>query len=199
MNRLNKLKGLKIPAAALVIIGGIVAIEGGWVNHPNDPGGETNFGITKKVAQSHGYNDPMKDIPLYVVEGIYYEDYINKPRFTEIVNLIPPVGEKLVDAGVNVGTSRVSKWYQHSLNSFSRGCKDYNCIVVDGSIGKLTLVATQGLINKRGKQQACDLLLKSLDIRQGSHYINLHSLSDFTVGWISNRIQNIPLNRCDEL
>ena len=28
--------------------------EGGWVNHPRDPGGETNFGVTKRVYEEWG-------------------------------------------------------------------------------------------------------------------------------------------------
>ena len=29
--------------------------EGGYVNHPNDPGGETMYGVTKRVANAQGY------------------------------------------------------------------------------------------------------------------------------------------------
>ena len=28
--------------------------EGGYVNHPEDPGGETNLGVTKRVYEEHG-------------------------------------------------------------------------------------------------------------------------------------------------
>ncbi|MCW8621188.1 glycosyl hydrolase 108 family protein, partial [Acinetobacter baumannii] len=37
--------------------------EGGYINHPSDPGGETNYGITKSVARQYGYKGSMKDIP----------------------------------------------------------------------------------------------------------------------------------------
>ncbi|HFC6667126.1 TPA: glycosyl hydrolase 108 family protein, partial [Neisseria meningitidis] len=29
----------------------VLSHEGGYVNHPKDPGGETNWGITKRTAQ----------------------------------------------------------------------------------------------------------------------------------------------------
>ena len=34
--------------------------EGGWVNHPRDPGGETNLGVTKRVWEEWGGTKPMK-------------------------------------------------------------------------------------------------------------------------------------------
>jgi lysozyme family protein len=37
--------------------------EGGYVNNPADPGGETMWGITKRVARLNGYTGPMKDLP----------------------------------------------------------------------------------------------------------------------------------------
>jgi lysozyme family protein len=45
------------------------------VNNPKDPGGETNYGITKATARSHGYTGNMHDIPMSVVERIYRESY----------------------------------------------------------------------------------------------------------------------------
>ena len=36
--------------------------EGGYVNHPKDPGGETNLGVTKKVYEEYGGKKDMKDL-----------------------------------------------------------------------------------------------------------------------------------------
>ena len=36
--------------------------EGGHVNHPKDPGGETNLGVTKRVYQEWGGTKSMKDL-----------------------------------------------------------------------------------------------------------------------------------------
>ena len=137
------------------IIGSVLYLEGGYVNHPNDPGGETNHGITKSVAVSHGYTGSMQDLPKDTAIDIYFEDYINKPRYLSIIELDPVVGKKIVDVGVNTGTSRASKWYQQSLNNLSRGCKDYSCITVDGKVGPATVNAHKALINKRGKEVSC--------------------------------------------
>lgn len=36
--------------------------EGGYVNNPNDPGGETMWGVTKAVARQYGYTGSMRQL-----------------------------------------------------------------------------------------------------------------------------------------
>lgn len=191
-------KSVKYPGAILAIILGILSVEGGYVNHPSDPGGETNKGITKATAVQHGYTGSMKDLTDEIAIDIYAQTYVYKPGFDGVVELSEPVGTKLVDAGVNVGQSRAAKWYQSSLNSFSRNCRDYPCITVDGVVGPNTLAAHRALIIKRGSALSCKLLLRSLDAQQGYHYLSLTNLQDFTVGWFTHRIGNVPEELCDE-
>ena len=191
-------KNAKYPAIVGAIIAGILVVEGGYVNHPSDPGGETNYGITKSTAVSHGYTGSMVDLPKETAIDIYAESYVYKPNFIDVVNLSEPVGTKLVDMGVNVGTRRSARWYQQTLNNFSRGCKDYPCITVDGNIGSNSLTAHKNLINKRGKVLSCKLLLRGLNTYQGAHYMSLTSLSSFNVGWFSNRINNIDERTCED-
>lgn len=186
------------PALIGSIIAGIIAVEGGYVNHPLDPGGETNYGITKKVAVQHGYTGPMKDMPESVAFNIYADSYIAKPRFDKVIEVSEPVGTKLVDMGVNVGQGRAAKWYQIALNSFSRGCTDYPCVIADGIIGDKTITAHKNLINKRGSVLSCKLLLRGLDSQQGAHYMGLTSLATFNVGWFSNRISNVDEQLCEK-
>ncbi|MCP1772876.1 lysozyme family protein [Neisseria perflava] len=40
----------------------VLGHEGGYVNHPADPGGETNWGVTKAVAREHGYTGSMREM-----------------------------------------------------------------------------------------------------------------------------------------
>ena len=39
-------------------------IEGGYSNDPQDPGGETMYGITARLARAYGYTGAMRDLPL---------------------------------------------------------------------------------------------------------------------------------------
>lgn len=195
---MKTMKNAKYPALIGVILAGLLIVEGGYVNHPTDPGGETNYGITKKVAVEHGYTGPMEYLPREVAMDIYATTYISKPKFDKVLEISEPVGVKLVDTGVNTGYSRAIKWYQQSLNNFSRGCRDYSCVVVDGSIGPATLNAHKKLIDKRGKVDTCKLLLRGINTYQGEHYMKLTSLSTFNVGWFLHRINNVSEEGCEK-
>jgi len=53
----------------------ILKYEGGYVNDPHDPGGETNYGITVAVARACGYHGDMHAIPMDLVRSIYRKNY----------------------------------------------------------------------------------------------------------------------------
>ena len=58
--------------------------EGGYVNHPKDPGGETNLGVTKRVYQEHGGTKDMKDL---LVEDVDSESSTNSSQKDTLYNL----------------------------------------------------------------------------------------------------------------
>lgn len=180
-----------------MILAAVFAAEGGYVNNPKDPGGETNMGITKKVAVSHGYTGPMKQLPKDLAASIYFEDYIRKPGYEPFVELSPAIAEELVDTGVNTGPARPSRWLQVALNALNRDGRDYPALVVDGRVGKATINAYQSLQRVRGKTKACQMVIKLLDAQQAMHYVSLTHLKTFTPGWIDNRISNVPLGHCE--
>jgi len=111
----------------------ILKSEGGYVNDPDDMGGETNYGITKRVAVANGYNETMKDIPMSVVEDIYFNDYWLKAHCDKLPNKVRLMH---FDTAVNMGVSRANKFLQESIGAY-----------IDGIVGKNTLA-------KAGK---CDL------------------------------------------
>ena len=188
-------------AAVLAIVAGVFAVEGGYVNDPNDSGGATNHGITEQVAREHGYTGPMQSLPKGMAQDIYIATYIKAPKFDRVLALSPAVGTKLVDMGVNAGPGRATRWFQQSLNDLSRGGRDFDAVGVDGAIGPGTLGAYQALERKRGRVKACELTLKLLDGYQTAHYTRLaqgHANASFLVGWLDHRIGNVPGSRCEE-
>lgn len=80
--------------------------EGGHVNHPSDPGGETNYGITIAVARASGYNGPMRSIPMDVVKRIYRTKYWDALRCDDLPR---GVDYAVFDYGVNSGIGRSGK------------------------------------------------------------------------------------------
>jgi lysozyme family protein len=191
-------KHVGIGGIAAAIISAVVAVEGGYVNDPHDPGGETNHGITKTVAVSHGYTGPMKSLSEDLATSIYFEDYIQKPGYEPFLALSPAVAQELVDSAVNAGPARPSLWLQKALNSLSRGGRDFPSTLVDGKVGPATITAYKALQRVRGKVQACELVIKLLDSQQAVYYMSLDKLSDYTVGWVTNRVGNVPLSRCKD-
>jgi lysozyme family protein len=103
--------------------------EGGYSNHAADPGGETMWGVTKRVAQANGYTGPMRDLPLEVAKRIYRSMYWAPVRAQE---LPPTLRYPVFDAAVNSGTGQAIRWLQRALG-----------VADDGRIGPITLAAAQ--------------------------------------------------------
>lgn len=188
-----------ISATIIAIISAVVITEGGYVNDARDPGGETNHGITKVVAVNHGYRGPMNSLTKEQANEIYFESYIKKPGFLPLVELSPAIGEKLIDASVNIGPARPSRWFQLALNSLNRDGKDYPTIAIDGRVGPNTVNTYRSLVRVRGRIGACQAVLKMMDAQQTMHYMGLTNLKVYTYGWMDNRIGNVPLSKCKEI
>lgn len=184
--------------AVAAILAAVFAFEGGYVNDPRDPGGETNHGITVAVARDHGYTGPMKDLSKEKATEIYLDDYITKPGYGELIALSPAVGHKVVDAGVNTGTRQSSLWFQRSMNALSRGGQDFPQINVDGKLGTGSIKAYEALRRVRGNVRACELTIKLMDAQQANHYMSLTKTPQYIPGWIDHRIGNVPLSKCQE-
>lgn len=176
------------------IINGVIEIEGGYVDHPSDPGGATKHGITEKVARANGYLGHMRDLPRSTAYAIYHTRYVVGPNFDDVAAIDPKVAEELIDTGVNAGTDRAAKWYQEALNGLNERGKAYPDIKVDGDIGPGTIAAHKAFRARRGKA-ATAIMLRALDAYQGYHYLTLardnSKFEDFLNGWLLNRIGNV--------
>jgi len=106
--------------------------EGGYVNDPKDPGGETNFGVAKR---SH----PDVDIKNLTKEGakeIYYQDYWIKNRVPQLPDNLKHI---YFDMCVNQGRGRAVKILQQSANAKGADLK------VDGGLGPMTIKSLNGV------------------------------------------------------
>lgn len=167
------------------IIGDILNDEGGYVNNPNDSGGETNWGITEAVARSEGYYGDMREMPRDFAFTVYCSRYWD----SLCADSLPEgVAAEVVDAGVNMGISRAAKFLQRSLNVFNKQGSLYNDIIVDGDIGPGTLSALAAFLEFRDEL----ILIKALNCLQGAFYIELAERRDkdesFVYGWLKNRV-----------
>lgn len=155
---------------------GMVNGKTGYVNDPDDPGGETNYGITKKVAKSYGYTGPMKEIPEDKVFEIYRRGYWNPCKCDMIKDQI--IADKLFDTAVNVGVSRAIIILQTAIN-YAQPETSGIVVGVDGLIGPKTLKA----IDETNKN---DLIMGMQDV-QWEYYKRLIEnnprLKKFEKGW----------------
>lgn len=144
----------------------------GYVDHADDSGGATTYGITRAVAISNGYQGDMKDLPLSLAREIYRRRYIVRPNFDRIAQIDPDVGMELVDTGVNMGPSRAAEFFQRCLNVFNLKGSRYADVPVDGDIGPVTVEAFKAFMRWRGSDGKA-VMLKALNCLQGAFYIEL--------------------------
>lgn len=107
----------------------LIGNEGGYVNNPADPGGETNFGITKRVAVANGYTGPMKSLSLDTAKQIAKKVYWDPLHLDEFD---PRVAFQMLDANYNGG--QTVKWAQAASGA-----------AVDGKMGPATIAALKAV------------------------------------------------------
>lgn len=135
--------------------------EGGYVNHPSDPGGETNLGVTKKVYQEWGGTKDMKDLTVEDVAPIYKKNYWDRCKCDDLESGVDWV---VFDWAVNSGTGRSAKAIQKICGASQ-----------DGAIGPKTLA----LISKQNTEYVIEEFGK---IRQ-DFYESLKTFDTFGKGW----------------
>jgi len=139
--------------------------EGGYVNHPKDPGGEPNLGVTKRVYQEHGGTKDMKDLLVEDVAPIYKKGYWDKMKGDDL-----PGGLDLCvfDFGVNAGPGRAAKFLQSMIGT-----------TVDGGIGPNTLAKVEEYVRENGEHET---VKKYQEMRQ-KYYEQLSTFATFGKGW----------------
>lgn len=152
-----------------VYINRILSHEGGYVNHPNDPGGETKWGIAKR---SH----PHVDIRNLTREGaieIYRKEYWEP---IEKLHLPIAIQFQILDASVNHGLSRAVSLLQRAVG-----------VADDGQYGPATRAAIGSYFGTAGGL--------ALGVRYNEHrlrfYTSLGTWGSFGRGWTRRVADNL--------
>ncbi len=90
-----------------IAINFVIKHEGGYVNDPKDPGGETKFGISKRAYP----NLNIKDLTIEQAKAIYKKDYWDRCNCDEIEY---PLDIVVFDTAVNMGIQRALVLYQEN-------------------------------------------------------------------------------------
>jgi len=139
--------------------------EGGYANHPKDPGGATKYGITlqtyRRMVKPHATIDDLKRLDTETAEDIYRRIYWSAVDGDDL-----PAGVDLCvfDHGVNAGPTRAIKLLQRVVGASP-----------DGIIGKVTLF----LIDKVPPMKLIDKYSKA----RMSYYQRLRHWRTFGRGW----------------
>jgi lysozyme family protein len=85
----------------------LIGNEGGFVDNPADPGGDTMYGITQRVAVAHGYTGDMHALPLDLAKSIAKLEYWDQVGCD---NLPDGLDFTVFDASYNSGPARANSW-----------------------------------------------------------------------------------------
>lgn len=156
------------PAALALVL----KSEGGFVNHPSDPGGMTNLGVTRNVWRDWVKRDvddaEMRSLTPELVTPLYKARYWDACKCDDL-----PRGADyaVFDAAVNMGPGRAAKLLQAALN-----------VTADGAIGRATIAAAAAADPVE--------LLEAFSLGKETFYQSLPTFATFGKGWL-NRVAHV--------
>lgn len=144
----------------------ILRHEGGYVNHPSDPGGRTNMGVTQRTWEAWTGKPAneriMRGLTRADVTPLYRKNYWDAVQGDDLPG---PLALCVFDFAVNAGPSRAAKLLQRVLG-----------VAVDGKIGPNTIRASIGE-NVNG-------LVREYQNARRSFYRSLPTFKTFGKGWL---------------
>ena len=146
--------------------------EGGFVNHPKDPGGMTNLGVTKKVWEEY-VGHPVDEAAMRAlgpsdVAPLYKKNYWDKIKGDDLPS---GVDYACFDLAVNSGVGRAAKLLQQAVG-----------VSADGVIGPATLDAIEKANHRDLATEICERRQKFLE--------SLPTFATFGKGW-TRRVQEV--------
>jgi lysozyme family protein len=152
--------------------------EGGFVNHPKDPGGMTNLGVTKAAWEAWLVRtvteSDMRALTPEKVKPFYKAMYWDKIKGDDLPS---GVDYAAYDLAVNSGTGRAAKYLQQIAG-----------VTADGVIGPKSIEAINACDPKQTVQALCDMRLDFLK--------RLPTFETFGKGW-SRRVAEVKAKASD--
>lgn len=143
--------------------------EGGYSNNPADPGGETMWGITKRVAVANGYTGAMQDLPQDTAKAIAKSEYWDRYSCD---SFDPRIGFQVFDAAYNGGPA--ARWLQEAAE-----------VQPDGVIGPVTIAAVNAADPLR--------IIMRFDSYRLTYLASLDTFPTFGRGWANRIAHNLLL------
>ena len=148
--------------------------EGGFVNHPSDPGGMTNLGVTKATWENwvgrESDEAEMRGLTPEKVEPLYKKKYFDAVRGDDL-----PMGLDylMFDFAVNAGAGRAIKTLQTAVG-----------VTPDGGFGSITMAAVQAVDPVE--------LIERFSQAKEDFYRSLTTFATFGKGWL-NRVADVKV------
>ena len=152
--------------------------EGGFVNHPRDPGGMTNLGVTKATYEDWiGYpvtEKLMRSLTVSHVKALYKARYWDVVKCDDI-----SMGLDLCafDFAVNAGPARSARYIQRLVGANA-----------DGVIGPKTLSLLQQYVKSVGVEHT----IRQFQDARVTYYKQLPTFNTFGKGWL-RRVKEVEL------
>jgi len=152
----------------------MLASEGGYVHHPSDPGGRTNFGVTQRVWEEwvgrESNEKEMRSLTPEMVEPLYKRKFWDAVRGNEL-----PAGISylIFDFAVNAGVGRSIKTLQSAIG-----------VTPDGGFGPMTMAAVQAIDPVE--------LIEKFSQGKEDFYRSLNTFETFGKGWL-NRVAAVKV------
>ena len=147
----------------------VLGHEGGYVNHPADPGGETNWGVTRRTAQANGYKGAMRAMSRNEAKEIYRRAFWKRYHCADMPFA---VGYQYFDACVNHGYGNAARFLQRALG-----------VADDGVIGPITRAAL--------KNADVSELVRKFNGERMAFYTKLKAFDTFGRGWLNRVALNL--------
>ncbi len=153
-----------------VALAEVLGHEGGYVNHPSDPGGRTNRGVTQRTWEAwtgkSASEAEMRGLTVEDVSPLYRKRYWDEVRGDD---LPPALALCVFDFAVNAGPARAARFLQRLVGTAQ-----------DGVIGPATLAAVESYVAPHGIAAA----VKAYQAARRDYYRSLPTFATFGKGWL---------------